>query len=538
MDAEADPAVSNTLERRTYDIAASIPLPSHTFTSPQQKRDSDELTSFLAHIAGCCYFVKRHRPWRFPPALRSKMKLSLPAQFNWQDSNCVTIAKDQGTCGSCWAFSSVGAYESKLLINGLSVADLSEQQQVSCNTSMSGCCGGNLGAPQYWEAVLPMNEACTGYPSLTEVCGTTSPCSALPSCPPVLYNIKTYHTVNCDYLDDVKSDLMAFGPAYFRFDAYNDFMTFWNSANPGDVYVKDTSTDFEGGHAILLIGFDDSKGAYLFKNSWGATDGPNGDGTFWMAYTGHEIPLNFAMSNFELDIDSAETSACLLAKETIIFRDRARATCLETKAGTFLELGADGRLNGNCTVDGPSTLRNRAYVDGNITLAAGLTMQHGAGYSGTCTEYTPVDPVSITPKSVSVGTTDITVMNNQSRTLNPGSYRNLTVYDRGKLTLNSGVYNFQSIQMFTNVVLTCVGDVEVNVQGNINFSNDGRMVINPSAEVSFYSNGTDVMFGVQTQFKGELTAPNAKVLACDRSTINGCVQAKRIELGCDVICTE
>jgi hypothetical protein len=61
-----------------------------------------------------------------------------PAEFDWRDYGVVTPAKDQGSCGSCWAFTSAGALESKILILGGPEYDLSEQQQVSCNTSMGG----------------------------------------------------------------------------------------------------------------------------------------------------------------------------------------------------------------------------------------------------------------------------------------------------------------------------------------------------------------------------------------------------------------
>jgi hypothetical protein len=52
---------------------------------------------------------------------------------------------------------------------------------------------------------------------------------------------------------------------------------------------------------VLLIGWDDAKQAYLLKNSWGTTAGPNGDGTFWVAYSGHLRNLGFGMANFSLE---------------------------------------------------------------------------------------------------------------------------------------------------------------------------------------------------------------------------------------------
>lgn len=104
----------------------------------------------------------------------------LPAEFDWRDLEKVTPPKDQGLCGSCWAFASVGVMESKLLIKGLPAEDLSEQQQISCNTIASGCNGGDLSALRYWETIGPMREACTGYPSRD---GSNYPCSKISRLP-------------------------------------------------------------------------------------------------------------------------------------------------------------------------------------------------------------------------------------------------------------------------------------------------------------------------------------------------------------------
>ncbi len=58
----------------------------------------------------------------------------LPTSWNWMAQGKVTPAKDQGNCGGCWSFASAGTFESKMRMAGQAVYDLSEQQQLSCNT--------------------------------------------------------------------------------------------------------------------------------------------------------------------------------------------------------------------------------------------------------------------------------------------------------------------------------------------------------------------------------------------------------------------
>ena len=65
----------------------------------------------------------------------------LPVAFDWRDYNGLTPIRNQGGCGSCWAFSAIGAVESELLIEEGWNLDLSEQWLVSC-TSAGSCSGG------------------------------------------------------------------------------------------------------------------------------------------------------------------------------------------------------------------------------------------------------------------------------------------------------------------------------------------------------------------------------------------------------------
>ena len=67
---------------------------------------------------------------------------SLPSSWDWNQQGCVTPVKNQGQCGSCWAFSSTGALEgSHCIVSGGNLLSFSEQQLVDC----AGLRWGNFG---------------------------------------------------------------------------------------------------------------------------------------------------------------------------------------------------------------------------------------------------------------------------------------------------------------------------------------------------------------------------------------------------------
>ncbi len=86
-----------------------------------------------------------------PRERMAEIQAALPSAYNAADQGFVTPANNQGNCGSCWAFAAAGAVESKLLMRGLAPqSDVSEQQQVSCNTEMWGCNGGSMESLLFW----------------------------------------------------------------------------------------------------------------------------------------------------------------------------------------------------------------------------------------------------------------------------------------------------------------------------------------------------------------------------------------------------
>jgi C1A family cysteine protease len=190
----------------------------------------------------------------------------LPSSVDWVTAGAVTAVKDQGQCGSCWAFSTTGAVEGINAINGKGLTSLSEQQLVDCSSSAgnNGCNGGLMDNAFAW--ITKNGGLCTeaSYP-YTAKDGT---CKT--SCTPVT-TIASYTDVKT-YNDAALAAAVAQQPVSIAIEA--DQSSFQLYA--GGVLTSPCGTNLD--HGVLAVGYGSDSGTQYFKvkNSWGATWGEAG----------------------------------------------------------------------------------------------------------------------------------------------------------------------------------------------------------------------------------------------------------------------
>ena len=218
----------------------------------------------------------------------------LPSSFSWLNysgHDWTTPARDQGWCGSCWAFGAVSALESRINIawNAPDLdVDLSEQYILSCLPAAGSCAGGN----SYTAYKLIRSEGATGNHCngiITEDClpyeaDDTVPCSQ--KCPDWRSHLLPITGCGCwnpHYPDDVaaiKSQVINEGPVVTYFYASGDFIQWGNTHHsPNDYYSYVPSTS--SNHAVTIVGYKDDPsvghgGYWIVKNSWGTGWGYNG----------------------------------------------------------------------------------------------------------------------------------------------------------------------------------------------------------------------------------------------------------------------
>ncbi|MCK4412848.1 MAG: hypothetical protein KAY32_04830 [Candidatus Eisenbacteria sp.] len=185
----------------------------------------------------------------------------LPAGWDWKEQGAVTPARAQGECGSCWAFAAAGALEARLSIYDHRITDLSEQHAIDCNPDSYGCDGGWMtSAYRLWRDVGAVAEGDAPYAA-----EDARPCPGDEF--PILATVRDWVSIPASR-EALKRAILG-GPVAVAMHVYADFQYYRSG-----VYEHAGSDPIN--HAVLLIGWDDARAAWIIKNSWGTGWGKAG----------------------------------------------------------------------------------------------------------------------------------------------------------------------------------------------------------------------------------------------------------------------
>jgi C1A family cysteine protease len=214
--------------------------------------------------------------------------------------------RDQVSCGDCWLWASTGVMEIALNVQNKINDRLSIQLLQSCDANQNACCGGSPNDFAGWYQgkafMIPWSNAnasfqdgnrpCDNGSSIVS-CGNISTTLNYPitSIQPVI--IPTQGVGQSKAISNIKNILHQNKAVYYAFWLPEDagwpaFHDLWNNHNESSVWNPDpySGQTFGGGHAVLIVGYNDDDPAnsyWIVLNSWGTQNGLRPNGLFRLA---------------------------------------------------------------------------------------------------------------------------------------------------------------------------------------------------------------------------------------------------------------
>lgn len=233
---------------------------------------------------------ERGKPYLQNPLSKQSILLSsdflthLPSKIDYRELGAVSPVKSQGSCGSCWAFTTAGVLESQYFLKNNAHIDLSEQQLVDCvrigNTI--GCGDGYmLDAYEYLKNTGIMHEIDYPYEDKDDICKYN------PNKPHL--NLKTFYTIEANEVK-IAEALVKYGPLAIAINASS-----LHFLGKGQILNPDTDDDCNPkdiNHAVILVGYTETY--WIIKNSWGPNW--NDEGFFKLIRNKNACGLTFDVS--------------------------------------------------------------------------------------------------------------------------------------------------------------------------------------------------------------------------------------------------
>jgi len=223
-------------------------------------------------------YVKRGSGGGFVPQPENERQVKAHAsatctEVDWVKKGAVTPVKNQGQCGSCWAFSTTGAIEGRSYVSTGVLASLAEQELVDCDKVDSGCNGGLM--DYGFEYVSQQNGLCSEieYPYVSGDTQKAGTCVRT-QCSTKYDPITSYHDVASKDSSALESALCD-GPVAIAIEADQNSFQFYS-----DGVLTATGCGQNLDHGVLLVGmgYDSETGSdyWKVKNSWGESWGESG----------------------------------------------------------------------------------------------------------------------------------------------------------------------------------------------------------------------------------------------------------------------
>ncbi|XP_040904257.1 cathepsin O [Toxotes jaculatrix] len=202
------------------------------------------------------------------PLFSGKKTEGLPAKFDWRDKAVVAPVQNQQACGSCWAFSVVGAMQSVHAIGGSQLEQLSVQQVLDCSFKNEGCNGGSPVWALSWlkqTRVKLVLQSEYPYKAKTGICHFFSQ-----SHDGVAVKNFTAHDFGGQE-EAMMGQLVKHGPLAAVVDAVS-----WQDYLGG--IIQHHCSSQRSNHAVLVVGYDTTGDIpyWIVQNSWGTTWGNEG----------------------------------------------------------------------------------------------------------------------------------------------------------------------------------------------------------------------------------------------------------------------
>ncbi|MEZ4293480.1 MAG: C1 family peptidase [Polyangiaceae bacterium] len=203
-----------------------------------------------------------------PKTQQSYKNMTLPAKWDSREEGVgLPPIRNQGSCGSCWAFGSVAAVEAAIAMYDHQIVNLSEQFVLDC--SGKGTCGGGYWAYNVFKSpggAMEQEYPYTGYDMSCKSSKVSHP-----------YKIESYHSIASNDREGLKAAIYQHGAVGVTMSVCGSIPGYG-----GGVYDSTECNWAQTNHIVALVGWDDNvqhkkgKGAWIMRNSWGEKWGNKG----------------------------------------------------------------------------------------------------------------------------------------------------------------------------------------------------------------------------------------------------------------------